>query len=197
MEILRPVNFFTVCFFSGVKMMLRSSIIPFLFVLCLMAVIGCQSLEKSPGHSTRLILVRHAEKAEGEGDVPLTEQGRKRADRLAALLAEAGVTTIYSTEWLRNQKTAEPLSLRTGVLVTTFPVGPDAAAHAEALAARFKRGDHAGELVVCVEHSNTIAPILAELGAQGFEGKAEYEQLFIVVFGEGKQTELLILRYDI
>ena len=33
-------------------------------------------------------------------------------------------------------------------------------------------------------------------GAIGFDGKAEYPQIFIVVFGEGMKTELLILRDD-
>jgi len=47
-----------------------------------------------------------------------------------------------------------------------------------------------------MEHSNTIAMILAELGAEGFEGKADYPQIFIAVFGEGMETDLLILRYD-
>jgi broad specificity phosphatase PhoE len=181
----------------NLKVMSRLTIIQLFLVICLTAAIGCQSPDKPAERSTRLILVRHAEKAEGEGDVQLTEHGRKRADRLAAMLAEAGVTTIYSTEWLRNQMTAEPLSLQTGVPVTTFPVGRDAAAHARALASELMNGDHAGELVVCVEHSNTIGPILAELGAVGFEGKAEYAQIFVVVFGEGLLTEWLVLRYDL
>jgi hypothetical protein len=92
--------------------------------------------------------------------------------------------------------TAKPISDRIGVPVTTFPVGPDAAQHSRDLAAKLKSGVHAGETVLCVEHSNTIAPIVAELGAEGFEGKAEYEQIFIVDFDAGKKAEVMILRFE-
>ncbi|MHC4942881.1 MAG: histidine phosphatase family protein [Planctomycetota bacterium] len=179
--------------FKGISF---STIIHIIVFTCLLGALGCEAGDASAGPATRLILVRHAEKAVGEGDVPLTKRGEERAERLAALLAQAGVTAIYSTEWLRNQMTAKPISDRTGIPVTTFPVGPDAAEHARAMAAKLRSGVHADETVLCVEHSNTIAPILAELGAEGFEGKAEYPHIFIVDFGEGMKTELMILRFE-
>ncbi len=85
--------------------------------------------------STRLILVRHAQ-AGGRGqpyghDAPLTDAGRRQADLLAAALAEADVTTVFSSPYRRAQDTAEPLRRRLGRSVDTderlaeFRVSPD------------------------------------------------------------------------
>src|SRR5215813_7591388 len=59
-----------------------------------------------------VFVVRHAEKASdaNEPSVPLSEAGTARAARLAALLKDAGVSAIYSTDAIRTRKTAEPLA---------------------------------------------------------------------------------------
>src|ERR1017187_9927028 len=58
-----------------------------------------------------VILVRHAEKAAAPADnPPLTTEGRQRAEGLATMLSASGVTSIYVTDYLRTQQTAEPLA---------------------------------------------------------------------------------------
>ena len=59
-----------------------------------------------------VFVVRHAEKASdaNEASVPLSPAGAARANRLAELLKDAGITAIYSTDTVRTQKTAEPLA---------------------------------------------------------------------------------------
>ena len=64
--------------------------------------------------------------------------------------------------------------------VTILSTDSGPAGHAKELAGRIAGGDFAGKLIVCVEHSNTIAPILTALGVTGFSGMAEYGQLFSV-----------------
>lgn len=55
-----------------------------------------------------LYLVRHAEKAGEEGDVPLTEAGAVRARELARVLGDARARQIYTTQYQRNVNTAKP-----------------------------------------------------------------------------------------
>ena len=55
-------------------------------------------------------LVRHADRLDWSEDTRLSKAGEERARRLAALLKDAGITTIYTTEFQRTQKTAEPLA---------------------------------------------------------------------------------------
>jgi len=86
---------------------------------------------------TRVILVRHAEKAGDEGDVPLTDAGRQRAALLADMLGESGVDAVYSTHWKRNTQTAAPLARAAGLDVTVLRAD-DAAAHARDLARRLR-----------------------------------------------------------
>src|SRR5258708_39148309 len=64
----------------------------------------------APPQVTAVIVVRHAEKTGPTGDVPLSDAGRAGARELARVLAGAGVTAIYDTQYLRTQQTAEPLA---------------------------------------------------------------------------------------
>ena len=168
--------------------------------------VGCQgptepvtveSIPAAPAQaSTRVILVRHAEKDGETGDVPLTERGHQRAEVLAEMLSEANVTAIFATQFQRNQMTAGPLAEKTGVSITTIPINGKVSGHAEEVAAKIQGGDFAG-VVVYVGHSNTIGPVLKALGVEGFEGDAEYPQMFLVIMHENIPPEMLILHYDV
>ena len=121
-----------------------------------------------------VFVVRHAEKQSesNEPGVPLSEAGRARANRLAALLKSAGVTAIYSTDFVRTLETAEPL------------------------AARLK-AEHPRDTVLVVGHSNTVPPLLKALGcSESIEiAAAQYDDLFAVVPGAGGPATLLRLTY--
>jgi 2,3-bisphosphoglycerate-dependent phosphoglycerate mutase len=65
-----------------------------------------------------LLLVRHAEPVPArdprfeENDRPLSDEGRRQADRLAEQLAGRGVEAIYSSPYPRSIQTVEPLAER-------------------------------------------------------------------------------------
>ncbi len=146
---------------------------------------------------TTVILVRHAEKGgdPSERDPELSDAGRARAQTLAHVLGEIGVTTIYSTPYLRTQHTAQPLADVLGIEVTTTPISQS---YVEDLAAMLKT-DHAGEVVVVVSHSNTVPPIVNALGAGPFENltEEEYDDLFVVTIGADGRASALRLRYGV
>src|SRR5690242_19336315 len=61
-----------------------------------------------------IFLVRHAERAAISGRVPsdtgLSPEGKTRAQNLARELKDAGITTIFTSEYKRTQETATPLA---------------------------------------------------------------------------------------
>ena len=79
-----------------------------------LAVVAVLLLAQPASAQRTVFVVRHAEKQSesNEPGVPLSEAGRARANRLAAYLKNAGVTAIYSTDFVRTLETAEPLAGR-------------------------------------------------------------------------------------
>ena len=146
-----------------------------------------------------VFVVRHAEKQSesNEPGVPLSEAGRARANRLAALLKNAGVTAIYSTDFVRTLETAEPLAKALKITVRKyFATGADGNPDLKPLAARLK-AEHARDTVLVVGHSNTVPPLLKALGcAEDITiAASQYDDLFAVIpRGDGPPV-LLRLTY--
>jgi broad specificity phosphatase PhoE len=146
-----------------------------------------------------VFIVRHAEKASdaNEPSVPLSAAGTARAEKLAALLKDSGVSAIYSTDMVRTRKTAEPLAAARKLDIRIYnPSLPDGKVSLTALADKLKR-ENASDVVLVVGHSNTIAPLLTALGCTESVSIAgeEYDNLFVVV-PQGKGPPLLLrLRY--
>ncbi len=105
-----------------------------------------------------VILTRHAEKAASPAkDPPLTEAGKHRAELLASMLADSGVSAIYITEFQRTQQTAEPLATRAHITPIVISAN-DTEALVKAIRA------HQSGVVVVVGHSNKLPEIIAALG---------------------------------
>jgi phosphohistidine phosphatase SixA len=139
---------------------------------------------------TAVFVVRHAEKASdsSERDVPLSDEGRARADRLAALLRDAGINAIYATDTVRAKATAEPLARATG---RTARIYSDVAVLADQL-----KGEP-GAVALVVGHSNTVPKVLAALGVRASIeiGDREYDDLFVVVPRATGEPYFARLRY--
>lgn len=137
-----------------------------------------------------VILTRHAERADGAAtmgattDPELSAAGRERAERLAAMLGEAGVGAIYTTEYRRTKATAASLAARANVSPEVVP-----AVQLAALIEKIK--GHANDTVFVVGHSNTVPQIIKALGGPEVAiGDAEYSNLFIWVPATGTLTRL-------
>jgi len=151
----------------------------------------------SPGQKA-VFAVRHAEKASEASDpaIPLSEAGRRRAERLAEMLQDCGITAIYSTDTVRTRTTAEPLARRLH-LTTRIYAARDAAGRttAEPLLALLRQDPQA--VVLVVGHSNTVPELLSALGAPGKVeiGDSEYGDLFLLVPATEGKPVFLRMRY--
>jgi broad specificity phosphatase PhoE len=146
---------------------------------------GCTaSLQRTPveraapaAGEVTVILVRHAEKVDDSSDAALSEAGHRRAGALAAVLAEAGVSAIYTTQYQRTVHTAAPLAQRLGIEAQV--IASSGAAHAADVAARVR--EHASGAIVVVGHSNTVPAIIRELGGPAVTiADNEYAHLFVM-----------------
>jgi phosphohistidine phosphatase SixA len=142
-----------------------------------------------------VFVVRHAERADqAEGgtmsstDPDLSAAGHARAESLALMLKDAGVRSIFVTQYKRTQQTAAPLAKTLGV--TPVEVG---ARDLDQLAAKV-RAATAGHVLV-VGHSNSVPNLLKALGIDAGIAIAddEYDNLFVVALGE--RPSMVRLRY--
>ena len=143
-----------------------------------------------------VILVRHAERADAgspaasmmAADPDLSAGGRARADALARILKDAGITAIFTTELKRTRQTAGPLARALAIQPTVIP-----ADHSTDL---LKVLQKASGTVLVVGHSNTVPELIAALGVKQQVAIAddEYDNLFVVVRDD--QPTLLRLRYS-
>jgi broad specificity phosphatase PhoE len=138
---------------------------------------------------TTVIIVRHAEKSAPTGDIPLSEAGFERAQTLARVVSDAGISAIYTSKFLRTIQTAEPSARLLGLV-------PQQINEVEALAKNIL-DDHAGQTVLVVHHSDTLPKLIVALGARTkpMIRDDEFDKLFVVTVYAPHKAKVLILRY--
>ena len=159
-----------------------------LSLLLLAVLCGCSSA--TPAADTVVFLVRHAETVKTGDDPALSPPGIDRSDRLAVLLADAHVTHIHSTDYVRTKTTAAPLASRLGIDVSLYDPRK-----LEAFATRLREtpGRH-----LVVGHSNTTPGMVKLLGGEPgspIDEPGEYDRLYIVTIDSDGVAETMLLRY--
>lgn len=133
-------------------------------------------------------LVRHAEKADdGTSDPPLTVAGQIRVQTLRAILADANLTHVHSTDLERTRETARPIAEEAGLSVSHYDPS-DLQAFADRI--RATPGNH-----LVSGHSNTTPGLVAALGGDphGTIHEMEYDRLYIVMLaGDGPAVTTLL-----
>lgn len=142
-----------------------------------------------------VILVRHAELQAGAmaapKNVPLSPAGKERAQRLAAVLKDAGVAAIYVTDFTRTNDTAQPLSQELDRPLTVVSKGEQ-----QDLAGRLRK-NHGSQVVLVVGHTDTLPELIKSLGYPGsvkIEAQ-DYGNIFIVTPRGDTAPAFLRLRY--
>lgn len=146
---------------------------------------------RAAGTATTVLVVRHAEKSAPEGDVPLSEAGRKRAEALAHAAGSAGVAAIYVTQFKRTQETAAPLAGKLGLTPIQHPANDTAG-----LVAAIRSG-WSGKTVLVSGHSNTVNEIVKGLTGEPMEElpDQQFDNLFVVVVPPGGAGRVTHLKY--
>jgi broad specificity phosphatase PhoE len=150
-----------------------------------------------------IIVVRHAERQTGDGDDGLSEAGRQRAERLAVMLRDAGITHVFVSDLRRTLETAQPLAKVRNISPTRM-----------AIPAQGRRKISASELqvratllaisrlprtavVLVVGHSNTVPMFLTRLG-YGPSLRipdTEFDNLFVVTPRATRSPSVIRLRF--
>jgi phosphohistidine phosphatase SixA len=140
-------------------------------------------------------LVRHSERAdEPRQDPPLNEKGILRSQELARVLANGNIKAIITSQFLRTKHTAEPLSKKLNVPVTSIslslnPANPRQISEQSTAEVTNKILERAGESVLVIGHSNSIPDVIKMLGGDTVPviDEKKFDDLFVVtVYAKGK-----------
>ena len=147
--------------------------------------------------TTTIIFVRHAEKnLSVEDDPELTEAGQRRVFELTRQNKDAdlveGIDAIYSTPFRRNLATVEPLSELLELPINLYNKNEYESVLETIL------DKHKGKIILVVGHSDTLANLMAELGASKSVpviADNEYDNIYIVSIPWFGKTKTIRLRY--
>jgi len=136
------------------------------------------------------VLVRHAEPVAGGTDPGLSTTGQHRATTLAKILANTGITAIFTSNLRRTKETAKPLAILLSIAPVVIADDPLAAA------AQIKA---AGKRVLVVGHTNTVPAIIEALGgpANVVIQANEFDRLFVLQVPAHGAASLLTMRYGV
>lgn len=140
--------------------------------------------------TTTYIFIRHAEKdlSDPNNRNPnLTEEGKTRAENWAKILADTKVDIIYTTDYIRTQKTAEPIATSQGLETTIY--NPKDLNDSD-----FQKKTK-GKTTVIVGHSNTtpsfVNKIIGENKYKSIDEKI-YGKIFILTITNNTITDIVL-----
>jgi broad specificity phosphatase PhoE len=141
------------------------------------------------GADSVLVLVRHGEKVDESSDAQLSDVGRSRARALAALLSDAGIEAVYSTDYARTRDTARPTAETLSKAVEIYD-GDGLEAFAKSLRAK-------GDRALVVGHSNTTPALVKLLGGDPGAPIAddEYDRIYVLMLSADGRVSTLVLRF--
>ena len=141
--------------------------------------------------TTTFFLVRYAEKQDGD-DPDLTKEGVERSKRLAAILKEVPLKSIFSTFTKRTRATATP----TAELMNLEIVNYSSENQTNLIESTLKYGE--GDNYLIVGHSNTIPELLnlfkGNVVYENIDGSV-YDNLFVVITKTGEDARIIELKY--
>lgn len=165
----------------------------YLFLVITLSFITNLSIAQTQQDSmTTFILVRHAEKViDGTANPTLTKEGLIRSIQLAYMLRDHSIAAVFSTDYERTLKTAEPTAN-----FHELPVKRYLASNQDFFIDNVME-QYRGKTVLIVGHSNTIPSILNILTGGNYWKIKEYiyNDFFVVNAVRKGEGKLLHLKY--
>ncbi len=162
----------------------------FLFIGCLFLILSVSAYAQA-SDETLIFLVRHAEKdlTESTPDPNLSAEGKAHAQKLQALLKDAGIQVVYSTATKRTEQTAEPLVKQLGLSIK----------HYDAKDTKFTETlvkENAGKRILVVSHSNVVPDQLnAWTQAKKYAITEDYGDLYVIRILPKKPASVVHLHF--
>jgi len=145
---------------------------------------------------TIIVVVRHAEKATDDPKDPSrSEQGEARANKLAAVLKDADLKAVYTTQYKRTKLTGTPAASQSGLQVQVREANQkNADTYVDDLLKEIQK-QHKGETVLVVGHSNTVPDLVKRISGQEVPaiGENEFDRIYIITLA--KKPRLLSVTY--
>ena len=150
------------------------------------------ALDPAAVEAQTIFVVRHAERT-GEPDPPLNADGKRRAEALSRLLADAGVYNFYTSEAIRARQTAEPTARQANRTIEVV----EATAIAE-LVARVRQTADPARPTLIVGHRATVPRIVKALGGGEIPALRadEHDRLIVLTLLPGGAASVITLRYS-
>ena len=170
--------------------MMRKTVVLIALLLCVVTAFAQDDFRPKT-----VFLIRHAEREdEPRQDPPLKKEGVARSQELARLLGNAGIKTIYTSQFARTKQTAEPLATKLGLTVASIslksnPTNPRLIAEESTTEVVNKILERPGENVLVIGHSNSIPDVIKMLGGDVVPtiDERKFDDLFVVtVYAKGK-----------
>ena len=166
-----------------------------LIILTIMSFLGCNSdqKEKETIHDpivSTFYLIRHAEKDRSnlnDMDPELSQDGMGRSMRWAEIFESVPLDAIYTTNFKRTEMTAAPTSVKYNIDIQYY--------NANTLDIETLKGNHIGENVLIVGHSNTIPHTVNELlGEEKYSDMLDDDNasLYIVRIIDDEATDIVL-----
>jgi len=156
-------------------------------LLFTMAILQAQeSVEKT----TTYFLIRHAEKVRenpADKNPDLNERGFQRAENWKKVLQNISFDVIYSTDYIRTIKTAEPIAKKSNLEIKRY--------NPSKVDFNLFQLENEGKNVLIVGHSNTVPQFVNGLIKQQKYQEmddAEFSHLYIVTVIGNQVSELLL-----
>lgn len=139
----------------------------------------------------KIILVRHAERANADSDAELSQSGLDRANRLATALKDVKIDELYATPFKRTKGTIEPIAKKIKKEVSIYKTN-DINTFAETLRKKW------GKTILVAGHSNTTPNLVNLLLKQERFPQmddADFGKIFILTMHKSGATDVLVLNY--
>jgi len=144
-----------------------------------------------------IFALRHADRVSESIDA-LSDIGKVRADLLARVLAQSGITNAYCSDAKRTRDTIAPLEALLGaqMKVHEVPLGSSSTnGHVQAIVTALNASP-AGSTAAVIGHSDTIGLIIKALTNKAIApiGPKEFDKLFVLSIPAGSPS-LTLLKY--